>query len=784
MFHQSCRTATIVALSLDSILPRSRLNMLTRLRTLLALLLWATAASTAGAAPDDIVIIIANQDYRGTVPKVEYADRDGEALAKAAREVMKVPGERIVIERNLTYAGFLAWFGREGEGGPELERVKARLGRASTIVFFYSGHGMPAKRASASEAEAFLLPVDTPPALAGELGYSVANIRRALAGAQRSRAPEGQVALFLEACFSGSSGAGRIAAETSSVRILPGAARMAEPRIIEIAASGPDQEANWDRERGLGLFTDALVDGLYGAADANRDGHITAAELAAYTGRRIDGRITRLYPSPRRYQSPTLAGDGSVRVASITADTPSRDPEAKARVGIRCATMPRSGDAGEIRAFMGQCGPDCPCLAALEARLRDIERDSTTCRVEGEELDRLSKRGPAAKGQIEALVASAACPDVKARAEQTLAGLAAPPAASAAPPPSAGPPTAAVPGALPDSRVTIRRALVRLRQSYVVERCGFVITPTARARALGRGVYEGEVSIDGAVRAVRSGDVLAPSGPSGGCKIAASVRPSGDVELNGECQCGAEAPKIEPVPTPAGRVFRDNKRDQSMCSDCPEMAVIPAGYVLMSGRRITFAKPFAIGRYEVTFAEWDACVGAKLCKSSPVDEGWGRGRRPVMNVSGSDIGEYLAYLAAMTGQSYRLPSESEWEYAARAGTATAYFTGDVLSEKDANVGFVGDRRTVPVGSYRPNAFGLLDMHGNVWEVVEDCWREDLSATPLDGKPVVTPGCQRRVMRGGSWNFPAPEARSGYRTHIDWPAYSVYSVGFRVARDLP
>ncbi|HRD78418.1 MAG TPA: hypothetical protein PK264_21180, partial [Hyphomicrobiaceae bacterium] len=115
-------------------------------RAVLVLTALVVTVLPAAAGPDDIVIIIANQDYRGTVPKVEYADRDGEAFAKAAREVLRVPADRIIVERNLTYAGFLGYFGRDGEGGPELQRLKARLGRASTITFFYSGHGMPAKR--------------------------------------------------------------------------------------------------------------------------------------------------------------------------------------------------------------------------------------------------------------------------------------------------------------------------------------------------------------------------------------------------------------------------------------------------------------------------------------------------------------------------------------------------------------------------------------------------------------------------------------------------------------
>ncbi|HRD78368.1 MAG TPA: hypothetical protein PK264_20930, partial [Hyphomicrobiaceae bacterium] len=145
-----------------------------------------------------MVIIVANESYAAPVPKVEYALRDAEAMQKAAREVLAVPPERIIVLRNLTHAGLAAWFGTAGEGGPELERLKSRLTRTSTITFFYSGHGMPARRSQASEAEAFLLPVDTTPALAARFGIAVSDIRKALLAAQRARSPEGQVVIYLD----------------------------------------------------------------------------------------------------------------------------------------------------------------------------------------------------------------------------------------------------------------------------------------------------------------------------------------------------------------------------------------------------------------------------------------------------------------------------------------------------------------------------------------------------------------------------------------------------------
>ncbi len=182
-----------------------------------------------------------------------------------------------------------------------------------------------------------------------------------------------------------------------------------------------------------------------------------------------------------------------------------------------------------------------------------------------------------------------------------------------------------------------------------------------------------------------------------------------------------------------GESFRD-------CAECPEMVVIPAGSFMMGspanepGRyndegprhRVTIRREFALGRYEVTFAEWDTCVHAGGCRNRPRDNGWGRGNRPVINVSWDDAKAYVRWLARKTGQDYRLPSEAEWEYAARAGMPTAYCWGARASHEYANYGkdeCCGglsrgrDRweNTAPVGSFLANRFGLYDTSGNVRE---------------------------------------------------------------------
>ncbi|WP_172965268.1 SUMF1/EgtB/PvdO family nonheme iron enzyme [Candidatus Thiodictyon syntrophicum] len=208
---------------------------------------------------------------------------------------------------------------------------------------------------------------------------------------------------------------------------------------------------------------------------------------------------------------------------------------------------------------------------------------------------------------------------------------------------------------------------------------------------------------------------------------------------------------------------------------------------------------FDLGKYEVTFADWDACTADGGCKKIPEDRGWGRGNRPVFNISQNDVQEYLIWLARKTGQPYRLPSEAEWEYAARAGTSTRFSTGKCISTEQANYdGTWSDPsncgantgvnlgHTQPVGSYPANPFGLYDMHGNVCEWVEDCWNETYNGAPGDGSAWLTNrsylGCERQVLRGGAWSGPAWANGSSIRgssEHLTWDSLC----GFRVARTL-
>jgi formylglycine-generating enzyme required for sulfatase activity len=259
------------------------------------------------------------------------------------------------------------------------------------------------------------------------------------------------------------------------------------------------------------------------------------------------------------------------------------------------------------------------------------------------------------------------------------------------------------------------------------------------------------------------------------------------------------------LPAEAEQALKPKDTFRECAKNCPEMVAVPAGEFLMGSphdekdrrndegpmRKVVFANPLAISEFEVTFDDWDACAAYGDCPNVD-DSGWGRGRQPVINVSWDDAQGYVAWLSRMTGKTYRLLSEAEWEYAARGGTQTAYFWGDEIGRNNADCDGCdsrwGGRQTAPVGSFAPNAFGLYDMHGNVLEWVEDCvhgnyWDGSYSGAPEDGSAWTAGGdCDRRIVRGGSWDGIPQQLRSAFRGRST-AGLRNSSVGFRVARTL-
>lgn len=237
-----------------------------------------------------------------------------------------------------------------------------------------------------------------------------------------------------------------------------------------------------------------------------------------------------------------------------------------------------------------------------------------------------------------------------------------------------------------------------------------------------------------------------------------------------------------------GTIFRDIDAPW-----CPEMVVLPRGGFVMGspgdehGRHaderprheVRIGYDLAVGRDPVTFEQYDRFAEASGA-DMPRDEGWGRGQRPVINVSWEDAKAYAAWLGSETGKPYRLPSEAEWEYACRAGTTSRYWWGDD-SPTPEQAAFDMDRST-EVGAYPPNPWGLCDMHGNVWDWVEDCWNESYAGAPDDGSAWTSGDCSRRVLRGGSWGDRADALCSSGRNRY-LTALQYLNIGFRVARTL-
>ena len=257
---------------------------------------------------------------------------------------------------------------------------------------------------------------------------------------------------------------------------------------------------------------------------------------------------------------------------------------------------------------------------------------------------------------------------------------------------------------------------------------------------------------------------------------------------------------IPPKPILPGTVFRD-------CPHCPEMVVVPAGSFVM-GRQaddktarlgprheVRIAQHFAAGRFEVTVAQWEACVADGACvRTGQRDsirihrlkgmESAGL-RAPVTRTDWGDAKSYVEWLSHKTGKRYRLLSEAEWEYAARVGTTTPWFCGADASCLDEVAWYAANsgNLTHPVGAKRANAFGLHDVHGSLWEWVEDCWHPDYRGAPSDGSAWTTGGdCSRRVLRGGSWGSTAWTLRIANR-FAERENGNTLVFGIRVARTL-
>jgi formylglycine-generating enzyme required for sulfatase activity len=289
----------------------------------------------------------------------------------------------------------------------------------------------------------------------------------------------------------------------------------------------------------------------------------------------------------------------------------------------------------------------------------------------------------------------------------------------------------------------------------------------------------------------------------------------------------AKPPKVTPKPvpvTPAVGVYPKQADSFKDCPACPEMVKIPTGKFRMGHirdvgavytkparpvREISIEFPFAMSRYEVTFDEYDRFTDA-TGRPRLADKGWGRGRHPALRMPRADAVAYAKWLSEKTGKYYRLPTEAEWEYAARGGKETNFWWGDAADPNRANFGagvtgwlpapYVRDDdkfpNTSPVGAFPPNPFGLYDMHGNLWEFVEDCYHDSYEGAPddssarldapkseLDDEDDPPRACEFSILRGGSAGYVPSYGMSATRVELNWAAAGFLHFGIRLARDL-
>ena len=822
----------------------TRKHLVTRLSLVFALL--AALAVLASPAPvwaevtnpNGVALIIGNTDYEHRdVPDVTFAHRDADAFRRYVVEVLGYAPKNIVDLRDATRRELFDALGTKSDPRSLLWSYLDPDG-VSEVVVFYSGHGVP----GVNDKRGYLLPVDADPKAAEDDGYPIDLLYRNVGGLAEARS----VRVYLDACFSGGSGGGgTLIRDASPVFVEAALPEGLGEKVTSLAAATGKQVASWDEEAKHGLFTHHLLDALYGKADADGNGEVTAREVKGYLDRYMTRAARRQH---RRIQQASLVGVAEVVVASAGAggafparpglgDTDS-DDEAEAPVADAASEEPARADAQgtdepapteaplqltradkklvqggllaagldvgvadglfgprtekAIRGYQKKKGlPETGKLTPEQAEaLIDLGRNrqsgtvprattsvgkmppksdpSSIVLASGMRLSdwALLAEDRLAKGEYRTLLvegmahirAHGAHESVESVVERALEGL--------------------VKGVRVTDETSARSALATVKQIRgVVGQSAELAAIEAKAhRRLGK--------LPQAVAAYRSWLRLAPAGhPERKRMLLALQR--------------AERGEVGPT---AGEVFRD-------CDGmwCPELVVVPAGSYMMGSpesearrdndegprHRVRIAKPIAVGMYEVTFEEWDACRRGGGCSHNPGDSGWGRGRRPVISVSWTDAQAYVKWLSRETGESYRLLSESEWEYMARAGTTGPFHFGATLSTAQANYdgnytygsGRKGRyrERTEPVGSFPANAFGVHDVHGNVWEWVEDCWHDSYRGAPADGRAWTVGGyCGRRMLRGGSWNFGPQGLRSAYRSRFTAGSRSL-SAGFRVAR---
>ena len=783
--------------ALRSLLPGRRLGQAMALgMALMAVGSVAEATAVGYANPTGVAVVIGNKDYRNErVPEVAYAHRDADAFRHYALDVLGFDPKRVFDLRDATQAMMFTWFGnRDSHEGRLWRYLHPRHG--SDVVVFYSGHGVPGLK----DRRGYLLPSDADPDTPEINGYPIDLLYANLGKLRDAKS----VQVFLDACFSGDSDRGMLVRSASPVFVQASLPDASGEKLTVLSAASGTEVASWDENARHGMFTHHLLNALYGDGDLDGNGQVTAAEAKIY----LDDTMTiAARVEFGRYQNASLVGHADTVLASagVGGVFPAR-PELDASGADAAVVVAEDDETGEPEVVVEEPSSPSPSIGDAESvekalglthaqrvlvqrGLGQLDHDVGVAdgvfgrRTRGGIVSYQREKGLAETGyltreQYEGLVALGEEAQRRAEAE----------------------------------RVERERKEVA-RRAESEERIQRERREAEAARRADDGAF-GRAKSEGTVESYAS---YLEGYPSGRHVVEAR-------RLRDEAAERGRGPVV-------GERFRD-------CDGtwCPELVVVPSGSFMMgspsgeAGRddtlegplhRVRIAERFAVGVTEVTRGQWSAFVSetghskgdsCRTYESGGWRERGGRGWRnpgysqsdghPVVCVSWEDAQAYVGWLSSKTGKSYRLLSESEWEYVARAGTSTARYWGEgeanqcrhvngadrTLKERYSDWNWTtsgcrdGHAHTAPVGSFVANGYGLHDVLGNVWEWTMDCWNESYAGSPTDGSAWLSGFCNYRVLRGGSWNDYPSFLRSAFR-YRNTSGYRYDSFGFRVARTL-
>jgi formylglycine-generating enzyme required for sulfatase activity len=738
------------------------------LRLLAALLTFGVTCWASPASAKRVAFVVGINSYDNLKPdqQLNKAVNDAQAIGTTLKDV----GFQVIAAENTTRTAFLRTW----------QRFLNSVEPGDVATVFFAGHGIEVGGVN------YILTSDVPKAEDGEevLRGSAIRVSSLM---ERLREQNPQVSLWIIDACRDSPYAGK--GVTRSVGSTRGLKREEPPKgTLVMMSAGTGQGAldalSPSDAHPNSVYTRTLLPLL-------KEPGLEITELA----KRVRGQVESLAATINHDQRPAfyheLSGNFFLTPQDGGASAAAPAPGGMSEAAQAWMTVKDSNNPALLEAFTQQFGSTFYGRLA-QSRLDDLKKGSKTQTALASPPPAAKELSSPAQPRSQPPLPSAAAPSTPSPPGSTYAPTSASPAA----PPASSNRPASTPSAAPRKPPTAMesaQAWLSVKDST---------DPAALEEFLSR--HAQSIYVDQARAKLaelqqrakpRSGTDLALVSPPGGTKAPPVTTPAVGI---------FEQKEKTPLSSAQERSLRP-KNTFAECNDCPEMIVIPAGRFTIGSpseepgrsgaegpqRPVEIRAAFAVGKFAVTFAEWDACVAAGGCnRYKPADDGGRRGRHPVVNVSWEDANAYVTWLSKLTGKTYRLLTEAEREYVARAGTTSPYWFGASITSKRANydAGYTeppsGEfrQKTVPVDFFDANPFGVYQVHGNVQEWVQDCWSPDHQTTPADGSAWVPGQCPGRVLRGGSWFDAEHSLRSAARIGF-FQGYRGARIGFRVARSL-